>query len=78
MHAGVWQSAQHGRPPRYEDDLCNVSTPDRVFDLQGLRDDHIELHADHSGVEDGGEADGLEQEDFKVAASLPEQEGSAQ
>jgi len=75
MQTGVRHSTQHGQHPQDDDHPLDVSTCGHVFDFEGVQHRHVALHAERCDNEDGGEADGLKQEGFEVATSLPEQEG---
>lgn len=75
MQTGVWHSTQHGQHPQHEDDPLDVGACGHVFDFERVHHGYVALHAECSDVEDRSKAHRLKQEGFKVAASLPEQEG---
>lgn len=71
----VGYGADHGGRPHDGDDPLGVPVGGQVARLEGVQHGDVPLRAQGRDVEDGGEAEGLEEEGLEVAAALAEGEG---
>lgn len=75
MQARVGQCAQHRHPPHQQNDPLSMGAGHDVLGPQGVHHGDVALDAERRHVEDGRQANGLEEEGFEVAAAAAQEEG---
>lgn len=75
VQQGVGDGTDHGHRPHDGDDPFGVLISGQVSCFERVQHGNVPLHAQSCDVEDGGEADRLEEEGLKVAATFAEGEG---